>query len=300
VTTNPFTQNALIRAGLVGSGIQYSGSPALHMDEAAALGLRLRYELFDFDPRNDCPGALSAVLDETQRQGYAGLNITYPYKQSVLALLDELSVEAEALQAVNTVIFRDGRRHGHNTDWWGFAESFRRGLPDVQMQRAVQLGAGGAGSAVAYAAAKLGIQRLTLVDRDPERARTLAERLADIAPEMATHTATSPEEAMAEADGLIHATPIGMAKSPGIALSVHCLRSQMWVAEVVYVPLITELLAAARDRHCRTLDGGGMAVYQAAAAFRLFTGIEPDSERMRRNFLSKYGSVKTVPPNQAD
>jgi shikimate dehydrogenase len=280
----------LLRVGLIGSGILQSRSPALHMDEAAALGLKVRYELFDLDLQPSGSSALGTLLGLAQRQGFAGLNITYPCKQQVIGLLDELSEEAAALQAVNTVVFSNGRRIGHNTDWWGFAESFRRELSGVARSRVVQLGAGGAGSAVAFAAAKQGIRQLSLVDTDQARALALAARLAVIAPDMTVETTTDVEAVLARADGLIHATPIGMQKSPGMAVSERMLRPNLWVAEVVYVPLVTELLAVARRRGCRTLDGGGMAVFQAVAAFRLFTGVEPDAERMMRSFLAKVSS----------
>jgi shikimate dehydrogenase len=269
------------------------------MDEASAVGVRLDYRLFDLDLRPRGPEDLRRILDEAESEGYAGVNITYPCKQSVLELLDDLSVEAEALQAVNTVVFKDGRRTGHNTDWWGFAESFRRGLPNVSLHHAVLFGAGGAGSAVAYAAAKLGVERLSLIDKEPARAEALATRLRIVAPQMRVEVESDIERAIAAAHGLIHATPVGMAKSPGTAFPTHYLRPGMWVAEVVYVPLQTELLEAAQRMNCRTLDGGGMAVFQAVAAFTLFTGIEPNAERMRQSFLDKL-HAEPVPVGFAD
>jgi shikimate dehydrogenase len=299
VTAKVFASRSPILVGLVGSGIEHSRSPALHMDEASALGVQLMYRLFDLDLRPRGPGELPGILDEAQSEGYAGLNITYPCKQSVLQFLDALSVEAEALQAVNTVVFKDGRRIGHNTDWWGFAESFRRGLPNVTLHHVVQFGAGGAGAAVAYAAAKLGVKQLSLIDREPDRAEALATRLRVIAPLMQVEVEADVERAISAADGLIHATPVGMAKSPGIAFPPNYLRPALWVAEVVYVPLQTQLLEAAGRMHCRTLDGGGMAVFQAAAAFALFTGIEPNAERMRQSFLDKL-HAEPVPVAFAD
>jgi shikimate dehydrogenase len=299
VTFKVSPQHSPIRVGLVGCGIEHSRSPDLHMDEARALGVRLSYRLFDLDLTPNGPGDLGTILSEAESQGYAGLNITYPCKQSVLELLDDLSPEAEALQAVNTVVFKDGRRTGHNTDWWGFAESFRRGLPDVSLRHAVLFGAGGAGSAVAYAAAKLGVQHLSLIDQVPTRAEALAVRLGVIAPQMRVDLVSDAEHALSSADGLIHATPLGMAKSPGMAFPARYLRSRLWVAEVVYVPLITDLLTAAHRLNCRTLDGGGMAVFQAVAAFTHFTGIEPDAERMRQSFFAKLRS-EPVPVGLAD
>jgi shikimate dehydrogenase len=187
---------------------------------------------------------------------------------------------------VNTVVLRDGRRTGHNTDWWGFAESFRRGLPDAGRERVVQLGAGGAGTAVAHAALKLGVGRLALFDVEPQRAGQVAARLNARFGEGRAVAGGDLAAALAQADGLIHATPTGMAKFPGLPLPANLLHARLWVAEIVYFPLETELLRVARRLGCRTLDGGGMAVFQAVEAFRLFTGIAPDADRMLRHFAS--------------
>jgi shikimate dehydrogenase len=280
----------LIRVGLVGAGIEYSRAPALHMDEAARLGMPYRYDLFDLDSIPGGALSLGSILDNAHQQGFAGLNITYPCKQAVLPLLDELSVEAAALQAVNTVVFKNHRRIGHNTDWWGFAESFRRGLGDVPRERVVLVGAGGAGAAAAYAAAKLGVAELTIVDREVARALILVERLATVVPGMRASAQPDAKDALRLANGLIHATPCGMLKLPGMAIPEHYLHAGLWVAEIVYVPLDTELVQAATRLNCRTLDGGGMAVFQAVMAFKLFTGVEPDAERMLRSFRAQISS----------
>lgn len=272
--------------GLIGAGIQASRTPAMHEREGAEQGLRYTYRLLDLEVLGAGAEALPRLIADAEREGYAGLNITFPCKQSVIPLLTDLSDDARALGAVNTVVLRDGRRFGHNTDWWGFAESFRRGLPDVKRDRAVQLGAGGAGTAVAHAALKVGIGRLAIFDVEPQRARQVADGLnARFGAGRAVAGGDLASE-MAQADGLIHATPTGMKKFPGLPLQPTLLRPQLWVAEIVYFPLETELLRVARQLGCRTLDGGGMAVFQAVEAFRLFTGITPDAERMRRHFAS--------------
>ena len=265
--------------GLIGAGIQQSRSPALHEREAREQGLQLSYRLIDLDALGVGLEALPQLLDRARREGYCGLNITYPCKQAVIPHLDALSDDARALKAVNTIVIREGRMVGHNTDGSGFAEGFRRGLPGAKLDRVVLLGAGGAGAAVAHAALKLGVRSLAIFDVDRARAAQLAATLrADAGENLA--------DAMAVADGLIHCTPTGMAKTPGLPLDARLLEPRHWVAEIVYVPLETELLRAARARGCRTVDGGGMAVFQAAGAFRLFTGLEPDAERMLRHFRS--------------
>jgi shikimate dehydrogenase len=273
-----------VSAGLIGSGIQASLTPALHMQEGAEQGLDYRYELFDLDRINGGVLALTSLLNAAKDQRFAGLNITHPCKQIVLPFLDALSDDAQALGAVNTIVLNDGVATGHNTDWWGFAESFRLGLPDAPTNHVVQLGAGGAGAAVAYAMLKVGARQLSIFDIDAARTSDLIARLSAQFPQQKVVAVTDLRSSMASADGLVHATPTGMAKNPGLPLPADVLSSRQWVVEIVYFPIETELLRVARAIGCRTLDGGGMAVYQAVGAFRLFTGIEPDAGRMARHF----------------
>jgi shikimate dehydrogenase len=258
--------------GLIGAGIGSSLSPPLHEREAAELGVPYAYRTLDIDVlRRDVGELLAAARDA----GYAGLNVTHPGKQRVIAHLDELDEAAAAIGAVNTVVIRDGRTTGHNTDAAGFAASVRRGLPDAVLDRVVLLGAGGAGSALAHALRGLGVAELTIVDKDRRRAGALARAVGARVGEAGD---------VAGADGLVHATPTGMEGHPGIALDPGLLHPRLWVADIVYRPLETELLRAARARGCRTLDGGGMVVMQAAASFERFTGVRPDVERMLRHF----------------
>jgi shikimate dehydrogenase len=212
--------------------------------------------------------------------GFAGLNITYPCKQAVIPLLDDLSEEARAMGAVNTVVNRDGRLVGHNTDGSGWSWGFRRALPHADLFRVVLLGAGGAGSAIAHAVLRLGARKLRLVDSDAARASELALRLNSLYGEGSVTAITDVAQALSDATGLIHATPTGMDKLPGLPLPESLLRPELWVAEIVYFPLETQLLRAARARGCATVDGGTMAVGQAIGAFELFTGIRPDADRM--------------------
>ncbi|MFJ4200538.1 shikimate dehydrogenase [Streptomyces sviceus] len=281
--------------GLIGAGIGPSLSPALHEREADRQSLRYLYRLIDIDVLGVRPEAVGELVRAARDLGFDGLNITHPCKQLVIGHLDALAPQAEALGAVNTVVFDNGRATGHNTDVTGFAASFARGLPDVPLERVVQLGAGGAGAAVAHAMLTLGAGRVTVVD-------ALAGRAADLAAALNRHfgagraAAATPERLsplLADADGLVHATPTGMAAHPGLPLPAGLLRPELWVAEVVYRPLETELLRTARALGCATLDGGGMAVFQAADAFRLFTGREPDAARMLADIGELAGAVGT-------
>ena len=272
--------------GLIGAGISGSLSPAMHEEEGSKLGLHYVYRRIDLEALKLDISALPDLLVAAERMGYNGLNITYPCKQAVIPLLDELSDDARALGAVNTVLFKDGKRIGHNTDWSGFARAFQRGLPDVSLERVVQLGAGGAGAAVAHAALAMGAQTLTLFDVDPVRAESLAAELQKRFADRTVTAGTSLGEPLATANGLIHATPTGMAKLPGLPLPAELLHRELWVADIVYFPIRTALLQAAEALGCRTLSGGGMAVYQAVDAMRIFTGLEPDAERVYTHFQS--------------
>jgi shikimate dehydrogenase len=200
--------------------------------------------------------------------------------------LDALSDNARAVGAVNTVVFRDGRRTGHNTDLWGFAESFRLGLPDAATGHVLLLGAGGAGVAVAHALADCGVTRLSILDRDAGRAETLARQVAVNRPgcDAAATADAAALFAGDRPDGVVNATPVGMAKLPGTAIDTALLRPDQWVADIVYFPLETALLAAARATGCRVLPGSGMAVFQAVRAFELFTGRPACPDRMKATF----------------
>jgi shikimate dehydrogenase len=283
--------NRVVQVGLVGAGIQHSSSPSMHVDEGKALGLQISYELLDFDLLQSGAEHLPSLLDDAEQRGFSGLNITYPSKQAVIPLLDELAPEARALHSVNTVLFRDGRRIGHNTDWWGFAESFKREMADVKTDHVVLVGAGGAGAAVSYAMLKLGSRALTVHDTDNARTASLVERLSELFPDRKITPCGDLPTALSHADGLIHATPTGMRKYPGMPVPAECLRPPLWVSEIVYVPLLTELVITARKQGCRTLDGGGMAVFQAALAFKLFFEVEPDIPRMLRRFHSRLATA---------
>lgn len=266
--------------GLVGRGIGPSLSPALHEREADLLGLRYLYRRLDLDELDLPAEAVGDVLAAARLAGYDGLNITHPCKQHVLDHLDELDPTAAAIGAVNTVVFRDGRAVGHNTDTTGFARAVELGLPDARLGHVAVLGAGGAGAACAYALLTLGAVRVEVFDLLPARAESLARRFGS---DRVTAGGSFPA-AMSEVDGVVHATPTGMDAHPGLPLPAELLSPRLWVADVVYRPLNTALVECARARGCRVLDGGRMAVFQAADAFRLFTGATPDPDRMLRHF----------------
>ena len=268
--------------GLVGAGVGPSLTPALHMREAAAHGLPYVYRTIDITALGLAPTDIGRILTHARLLGFDALNVTHPCKQLVIDHLDRLDPTAERLGAVNTVVFGADGTVGYNTDTTGFAAAVRTGLPGAPTREVVQLGAGGAGVAVADALLSLGTDHLVVVDLDEDRSAALARTLADRFPEARVESA-HPDKLpvlLPSADGLVHCTPTGMADHPGLPLDPALLHRGLWVADIVYRPLDTALLQAARAAGCAVLDGGHMAAYQAVDAFRLITGVEPDSDRM--------------------
>ncbi|GAA3586010.1 shikimate dehydrogenase [Klugiella xanthotipulae] len=273
--------------GLVGDGVLPSLTPPMHEAEADAHGVRYLYRPLDLSRLSYTPEQIGPLLRAAGDLGFNALNITHPCKQLVLDELDEVSEDAARLGAVNTVLLRDGRFIGHNTDFSGFAAALAEGLPGAALDRVVLLGAGGAGAAVSYATLAAGAAELTIVDLDAARAVERAATLRGFFPRSRVTAADTAElpELLTAATGFIHATPVGMHQHPGIPVEASLLRPELWVADVVYRPLDTELVIAARALGCRVLDGGFMAVGQAADAFALITGLDPDRQRMREHFL---------------
>ena len=277
------TNRETVLIGLVGRGIGQSRSPRLHEVEAAHNGIRCVYRLLDTDAMGEPRPRFEEVLRAAEIAGFAGLNVTYPYKREAMRFLHEVSDPARMVGAVNTIVLRDGKRRGHNTDYWGFAESFRRDMDGAARDVVLLLGAGGAGGAVANALLDNGVGRLEIFDVNPEAARGLADTLsARVGADRASATEDL-ARSLAAADGVVNATPVGMAKLPGSPAPTELLSDRLWVADIVYFPIETELLRAARQKGCRTLCGSGMAVFQAVRAFEHFTGLRPDHERMKGN-----------------
>lgn len=276
--------------GLIGSGIQKSLTPAMQEEEARHQGMRLHYQLVDLDTTGSGPELLPTLLTAMRTIGFAGFNVTFPCKQAIIPLLDELSDEARAMGAVNTVVNQGGKLTGHNTDGSGWAWGFKRTLPDADLTRVVLLGAGGAGSAISHALLRLGTKQLVINDREPERAQASAQQLNALYGAGRASAEADQAQALRGATGLVHATPTGMDKLPGLPLPADLLRPELWVSEIVYFPLETALLKEAKARGCRTVHGGTMAVGQAVGAFKLFHGLEADPERVEAHFRRLIGA----------
>ena len=267
---NPHSTNRFL-TGLLGAPIAHSASPAMHERAAGALGLHCHYQLIEV--ANAGHEELKMLLEGIRRLGFAGINVTFPYKEAVVDLLDELSPRAALIGAVNTVIVRDNRLIGHNTDATGFARAITD-LVTASSQGAVAvIGAGGVGKAIAFALAGLGVRELRIFDSDHAKARQLAARLDGQA---SASVSNSVEDALRGVAGVVNASPVGMLPSVGTPVPDSLLHAGLWVADAVYSPLWTPLLTAAKAKGARVMTGRELAIYQAADAFELFTGFAPD------------------------
>jgi shikimate dehydrogenase len=264
-----------ILAGLLGAPIAHSASPVMHERAAAALGLRCHYQLIEIVGAS--PHELKFLLEGVRRLGFSGINVTFPYKEAVIDLLDELSPSAKMIGAVNTVVVRDGRLIGHNTDTTGFSRAVS-GLVTASAHGAVAvIGAGGVGKAIAFALASLGVTELRIFDRERAKAAYLAAQLQD---HVSTSIPHSVEDAVLGVAGIVNGSPVGMLPNRGTPVPDALLHAGLWVADAVYSPLWTPLLLAAMAKGAAIMTGRELAIYQAADAFELFTGLTPSSTEM--------------------
>ena len=295
-----------ILAGLIGQGVKPSLTPEMHEREAARQGIRYVYKTIDLPDDRVAEAHLRRLLESAVELGFDGLNITHPLKQAMVPLVDRVTSDVAAIGALNTVLIKDGETVAHNTDVTGFHRAFTEGLPGVDLDQVVLLGAGGAGIAVAHALIRLGAQHVHVFDPDTSRARTLVQsvEVGRTGMSVSTVSETGLAGTIAEASGLINATPVGMAAHPGTPVPPELLHPALWVADIVYRPLTTELLREAGMQGCTVLSGAGMAVHQAADAFELITGRPADRDAMVRDFdsmvaaeLSAAAATATEPEN---
>jgi shikimate dehydrogenase len=265
--------------GLIGAPIAQSASPAMHEAAADALGVRCHYQLIEVAGA-DAAG-LRALLDGVKNFGFAGVNVTFPYKEAVVPLLDDLSDGARAIGAVNTVIVRQGKLVGYNTDTSGFERAIEPLVSASRRGPVALIGAGGVGKAIAFALANLGIAELGIFDSDRAKAAKLAAQLQSRLP---VRIAKNVEDALLRAVGVINGTPVGMLPDRGTPIPEALLHRGLWVADAVYSPLWTPLLLAARARGAEVMTGRDLAIYQAADAFELFTGLKPSTVEMGNAF----------------
>lgn len=261
--------------GLIGAPISRSASPAMHEWAAEALGAHCHYQLIEVAGAD--AGELRRLLDGARRLGFAGVNVTFPYKEAVVPLLDELSPGAAAIGAVNAVVMRGNRLIGHNTDTTGFAVAIADLLARSRAGAVALIGAGGVGKAIAFALNGLGVAVLNIFDADRNKAEAAAKLLPG---ERKVQIVDSVEAALRDAIGVINATPVGMLPSRESPVPNALLHRDLWVVDAVYSPLWTPLLLSARAKGATVMTGRDLAVHQAADAFELFTGLRPSTAEM--------------------
>jgi shikimate dehydrogenase len=274
-TPGPHPQSRRLLTGLLGAPIARSASPAMHERAAAALGLRCHYQLIEVAGAGR--DELKMLLEGVRRLGFAGINVTFPYKEAVIDLLDDLAPGAALIGAVNTVVVRDNRLTGHNTDTTGFARAIALRVAAASHGAVALVGAGGVGKAIAFALAGLGVKELRIFDSEHAKAMQLAAKLEGLTKASA---APSVEDALRGVVGVVNASPVGMLPSLGTPVPDNLLHAGLWVADAVYSPLWTPLLTAARAKGCAVMTGRELAIYQAADAFELFTGLAPSTDEM--------------------
>ncbi|MDI6858071.1 MAG: shikimate dehydrogenase [Dehalococcoidia bacterium] len=265
--------------GLIGLSLAHSLSPQIHAVAFARHGLDAAYELWD-----TAPDALEARVRSLRADGCLGANVTVPYKEAVVPFVDSLGETARKTEAINTIVNRGGRLEGHNTD----VEGFRRALEETGFEprgrRAVLLGAGGAARAVGVALAEAGAGEIVLTDVIPGRAQALASRLSALVAATAVEPAGDAlSKAVRSCDLLINCTPLGMRHSPverDVPVDVSLIPPGSLVFDLVYNPAATPLMEAAAARGARAAGGLAMLVYQAAASFKLWTGLEAPEREM--------------------
>jgi len=276
--------------GLIGAPIAQSAAPAMHEQAADALGVRCHYQLIEVAGA-DAAG-LRALLDGVRRLGFAGVNVTFPYKEVVVPLLDEMSERARDIGAVNTVVVRDGRLIGHNTDTTGFERAIADLVAASDRGAVALIGAGGVGKAIAFALASLGVAGISIFDADQAKAERLAMQLRN---RLQARVVAGIADALQGAVGVVNATPVGMLPDRGLAVPEPLLNRDLWVADAVYTPLWTPLLTAAKARGARLMTGRELAIYQAADAFELFTGLKAPVEAIQNAFdavmASRYSAA---------
>ncbi len=262
--------------GVIGSPISHSLSPVMHTAVLRALRMDALYSPFDVPPR-----FLSPILRALVLAGVEGLNVTVPLKEAVMPLLDRLDPAARAMGAVNTIVVRNRRLSGHNTDAKGFSLALRELSWRPASAHAVILGAGGAARAVAWELARTGVSRLTIANRRLPRAQRLARWISRLYPRVTLRVISLSQVNLEDADLLVNATSVGMRAADSSPIDLASLRPRTAVYDLVY-HRETPLIRAARRRGCVAANGLSMLLYQGAESLRLWLKRPPPVGVMRR------------------
>ncbi|RCS22062.1 shikimate dehydrogenase [Phyllobacterium salinisoli] len=272
-----------VRLGLIGDNIARSQSPLLHVLAGRLCGLTVTYDrLIPADLGRD----FGAVFGLCKCEGFRGINITYPYKEQVTALVGIADPAIAAIGACNTVVFDRTLPSGHNTDYTGFMSAFRKTFGAAFPGKVAMAGAGGVGKAVAFGLAGLGCTHLAIFDRDSQRAWSLRLALERSGSAMAVEVVPAIEDAAADADGLINCTPLGMVGYPGTAIPKAVLGRQRWAFDAVYTPVDTVFMNDARAAGLAVISGYELFFHQGVDAFHFFTGAAVDPAALRAELIA--------------
>lgn len=266
-------QAPLVRLGLIGGNIAASRSPDLHRLSGEATGLVVSYELL-------VPAQLgldfAGVFALCQSRGLRGINVTYPFKETVTSLVRIQDPEVARLGSINTVVFETDGPTGFNTDYTGFMAAYRVAFGEVAPGRVAVVGAGGVGRAIVFALARLGANQLRLFDAASGRAQDLARAVRGLGSEAPDIFGVSDiADALDGVEGIVNCTPLGMNGHPGTAVPAALIGAQRWAFDAVYTPIDTEFLIAARRAGLATISGYELFFHQGIQAFKLFTGRVP-------------------------
>lgn len=259
--------------GIFGCPVTHTASPAMHNAAFLKLGLDCAYIPFEVAPEK-----LAHAVEGIRALKLQGVNITVPHKEKVLKSLDELSPEAAIIGAVNTIVNKNGKLIGYNTDGIGFLRSFEKdGRQQVKGKKMVLFGAGGAGRAVAIQSLLVGLKDVVIVDVLEKKARDLSRhingKIRGLRSRMIPAVTDIINEVIPFADIIVHATPVGMKPGDPLPFDTSCLRKGQVVFDLIYNPPETKLLCAARKKGCRTFNGLGMLLHQGCKAFEIWTGM---------------------------
>jgi shikimate dehydrogenase len=268
-----------LKLGLIGDNISRSKAPLLHQLAGRLVGLEVRYDrLIPKDRGQDFDG----VFEDCIREGYRGINVTYPYKERVVPKVRIDDPLVRALAAVNTVVFAPNGPTGHNTDYSGFMAAYRNAAGDATPGAVCMVGAGGVGKAVAFALMGLGLKELRLVERDLPKAETLAAAMKAEDRTLDVSVTADPAEAAAGAYGLINCTPVGMVGYGGTPLPRELMAGASWAFDAVYTPVDTQFLKDAKAEGLTIISGYELFFYQGLHAWEIFSGRPIDEPSLRR------------------
>ena len=276
--------------GVIGDPIEHTLSPTIH--NAAFNHLKLDFVFLAFNVK---AAELENAMRGMQGLGIHGLNVTMPYKNTIIAYLDEVDSTVKFLGSANTILNKDGKLYGFNTDGTGALKALREnGVEKLSEQKVLLLGAGGAAKAIAFSLAK-GVGELVVLNRAAEKAKRLAEALGRTVNKKVVGDALSPDtiaENLQDSDVLINATSVGMHPEANQSVVPPQLwRSDLTVMDIVYNPVETKLAKAAKEAGAKVISGVEMLIYQGAASFEIWTGKSAPIEVMRRAALNKLSSA---------